>query len=205
MADFKEYSRKRDIAVKRLKRLGVEAHVPTVKEIKSGKYDIETSFTNLTNFLETGRSRSKIRAEARLSVSPEKRREQRNERQRLYRRFKKAEEFRYSEAGSETGNYRSILKGANTLGFNMPPSEVPAFLAYMDYRFSQGTGAFAYAFSTFIDEYQELKRKGYSPDQMIGDYEQFVADQGEIRSRYNGMTGMTEEDVKTSWEHFVRR
>lgn len=205
MADFKEYSRKRDIAVKRLKRLGVEAHVPTVKEIKSGKYDIETSFTNLTNFLETGRSRSKIRAEERLSISPEKRREQRNERQRLYRRFKKAEEFRYSEAGSETGNYRSILKGANTIGFNMPPAEVPAFLAYMDYRFSQGTGAFAYAFSTFIDEYQELKRKGYSPAQMIGDYEQFVADQGEIRSRYNGMSGMTEEDVKTSWEHFVRR
>ena len=205
MSDYKEYTRLRDIAVKRLKRLGVEAHVPTVKEIKSGKYDIETSFTNLTNFLETGRSRSKIRAESRLSISPEERRERRNERQRLYRRFKKAEEFKFSESGSETGNYRAILKGANTLGFNMPPSEVPAFLAYMDYRFSQGTGAFAYAFSTFIDEYQELKRRGYSPAQMIGDYEQFVADQGAIQSRYNGMSGMSEEDVKTSWEHFVRR
>lgn len=205
MADFKEYSRQRDIAVKRAKRMGLDIHIPTVKEIKAGKYEKESAFSTLFKWVETGPSLSKRRADERLSISPEKRREQRNERQRLYRRFKKAEEFRYSEAGSETGNYRSILKGANTLGFNMPPSEVPAFLAYMDYRFSQGTGAFAYAFSTFIDEYQELKRKGYSPAQMIGDYEQFVADQGEIRSRYNGMSGMTEEDVKTSWEHFVRR
>ena len=205
MADFKEYSRQRDIAVKRLQRLGVKAHVPTVKEIKSGKYDVETAFTNLTNFLESGRSRSRIRAEERLSISPEQRREQRNERQRLRRRFKKAEEFRQTEVGRESGNYQAMIKGANTLGFNMPPSEVPAFLAYMDYRFSQGTGAFAYAFSTFIDEYQELKRKGYSPAQMIGDYEQFVADQADIRGRYNAMNGLSEDDVKTSWEHFVRR
>ena len=204
MADFKEYTRQRDIAVKRLKRMGVEAHIPTVKELKSGVFDVQTAFTNLFTFVESGISLSRIKAKERELISPEEIRSKRNEQARLRRRIKKAEEFRET-SGKESGNYRAFLKGAKRLGVDIKPSEVPAFLAYMDYRFSQGAGAFAYAFASFIEDYEELKQKGYSPSQMIGDYERFIADQAGIRDRYNAMEGVSSDSVIESWNRFMNR
>ena len=56
MANFKDYTRLRDIAQKRQKRLsaaGLAApiHIPTVKEIKAGMVDADTAMRTLKSYL----------------------------------------------------------------------------------------------------------------------------------------------------------
>lgn len=200
MPDFKEYTRQRDIAVKRLKRMGLDAHVPTVKELRSGKYDITSAFSSLSFFLESGPSLSKKRAEQRLS--PEEKRIRRNEYQRQHRREKVAERY---ERPTIPHKYRGYVKGLKTLGVNLRPSELPAFFQYIDYRFAQGNASKKYVFDIFVDDYTALLQKGYKPDQIIADYERFQGDQLALAGRADTMSGYTITEAISSWDRFVGR
>ena len=125
--DFKEYSRLRDIAVKRLKRLEEKGNssytyeFPTVKEVR-GMSEQEQSrrFSALSGFLESGPSLSKRRE--RTKASKEERAKDRKEYQRDYRRRKVAQEY---EKPGHPKKYQSYLKGLKTMGLDLKPSQLP--------------------------------------------------------------------------------
>ena len=204
--DYKEYSRQRDIAVKRIKRLeasGVklDVHVPTVKEVRSkGEFEQARLFSALSGFLETGVSLSRRRQ--RTKASEENQREQRRQYQRDYRRQKVAEKY---ERPNVPNKYRGYLKGLKKLGVDLKPSQLPGFFKYMDYRFAQGTASKKYVFDIFVDDYQELLQKGYKPDQILADYEKFEADQIALGERAGSMNGYTVEQAISSWDKYIGR
>ena len=204
--DYKEYSRQRDIAVKRIKRLEasgmkLDLHIPTVKEVR-GKADFEQTrlFSALSGFLENGLSLSRRRARTRASEA--ERAEQRRQYQRDYRRQKVAEKY---ERPNVPNKYKGFLKGLKKLGVDLKPSQLPGFFKYMDYRFAQGNASKKYVFDIFVDDYQELLQKGYKPDQILADYEKFEADQIALGERAGGMTGYTVEQAISSWDKYIGR
>ena len=95
-------------------------------------------------------------------LTEEQRRERRREHSRDYRRRKKT----YDYEPVKGKKYREYLKGVKTMGVDIPPSQLPAFFAYMDYRFAQGAGSKKYVFDIFVDDFQEMLQKGYKPDQL---------------------------------------
>lgn len=183
--DYKEYSRMRDIAMKRIDRLqnaGVNIHknFPKVSKIKSDetlRESKEEIFDNLRKFLQSGITAGNYRKSQRLAmqsaINPE--------------REKK---------------YTAYLKGLYTLGIHIPPEKLGSFFAYMDYRFSQGVSSYKYAFATFSEDYEELVSKGYRPDQIIDDYQKFVADQDDLRYKSEKRKGVPRTKVRKSWVQF---
>ena len=203
--NYKEYSRQRDIAVKRLKRMGVEAHVPTVKELRQNPAGADDAFTKLTTFLTEGPSLRKKREADRIHYTHEQMRERKREYNREYRKRKKAGEFAESRGYISSRGWYGVVKGARTLGLNLKPSEVKGFLAYMEYRFAQGVGSLKYAFARFEEDYEELRNKGYKPDTIIADFEKFSANQAELMSRADGMDGIDSDTAHSLWTRFVNK
>ena len=199
--DFKEYTRMRDIAHKRVARMGLDVHIPTVKELRNDTGEtVVKAFENLRNFLEAGPSLSRRRAAERPVYSPEERAERRREYQRDYRRRKVAKEH---EREAYPKKYQSYVKGVKRLGVDIPPSKLPAFFAYMDYRFAQGNVSKKYVFDIFVEDYQKMLEKGYKPDQILGDFQKFEADQAELAGRAAEMVGLTAEAAISLWDKFI--
>ena len=199
--DYKEYTRMRDIAQKRVKRMGLDVHIPTVKELRNDTGDtVVKAFQNLSSFLETGPSLSRRRAAERPTYSPEERAERRREYQRDYRRRKVAKEYEHEAYPKK---YQSYVKGIKRLGVDIPPSKLPGFFAYMDYRFAQGNVSKKYVFDIFVDDYQKMLEKGYKPDQILGDFQKFEADQAALAGRAAEMVGMTAEAAISLWDKFI--
>ena len=203
MIDFKEYSRLRDIAVKRVKRLQasgqkIDEFFPTVKYVR-GQTDFEQNrlFSALSGFLEGGLSLS--RQKQRTKKTEEQRKKEKREYQRDYRRMKVARE--HEKPGKKS--YQSYVKGLKTLGVSLKPSQLPGFFQYMDYRFSQGTVSLKYAFDTFKDDFLTLLMKGYNPDQIISDFEKFMGDQADLEARAAIMEGKDSAAAKDMWDKFV--
>lgn len=207
MIDYKEYTKLRDIAQKRVKRgqaagVGIDIHIPTVKELKqmgSGAGEIE--MMRLQNFIETGFSLKKRRELEHPAMSVEQRRQRRREQSRRYRRTKVAKEYAREDYPTK---YQEYLKGLETLHMDIPPSKLPGFFAYMDFRFSQGAkGEKKYVFDNFVDDYLKLLEKGYNPENIIADFEKFEADQAMIEERAGEMSGMNYEKAQELWDQFI--
>ena len=209
MIDFKEYTRRRDIAQKRIKRLqqaGVplEVHIPTVKEIRSSTDSsyAERMYTALTEFISSGMSLARRREKAREEASPEVQR--RREKEREYRRKKIAKEY---DAGKKSNTYQGYLKGLKKLGVDIPPAKLPYFFKYMDYRFAQGNTSKKYVFDIFVDDYQTMLKKGYSPAKIVDDFDLFLSNQMELEGRKKKMTGysITAKKAISLWDQYVGR
>lgn len=182
MADFKEYTKYRDIAQKRLKRMEAsgspfQIHIPTVKEIKMKGLDPLDQFKALKKFVEEGPSLAKRREARRIA--------KREERQGYPKK------------------YQSYVKGLDTMGINIPVKQLPSFFAYMDYRFSQGAVAKQYLFDEFVEDYKKLIKKGYSPETIIADYQKFTADQMALQHRKKSMEGWSSQKSFNYWKKFA--
>lgn len=203
--DFKEYTKYRDIAQKRIKRaiaagVPLYVHVPTVKELRQvGEYAQEIEMMRLRQFLETGFSLSGRKKE-RAKISDEERKARRREQQREYRRRKVARELE-----TIPNKYQGYLKGIKKLGVDIPPSKLPAFFAYMDYRFAQGKASKKYVFDIFVEDFQKMLQKGYSANQIVTDFRQFEADQAMLADRAAGMQGTSYEQAISLWDEFIER
>ena len=205
--DYKEYSRQRDIAVKRLKRLqakgyDLNVHIPTVKELRASnvKGEPERNFQALSSYLETGVSLKKIKESQRIHYTQEQISQRKRDYQRDYRRRKVAKKL---ERANYPKKYQGYLKGLKTLGVDIKPSQLSSFFKYMDYRFAQGNASKKYVFDIFVDDYIQLLSKGYKPDQILADYEQFQADQSALQDRADQMSGYSVEDAIASWDKFI--
>ena len=205
--DFKEYIKLRDIAQKRIKRgqaagLGIDAHIPTVKELKNyGETAQQIELMRLQQFLETGFSLSRRREESRVILTDEERRERKRQQSRDYRRRKVAKEYAREDYPTK---YQEYLKGLKTMHMDIPPSKLPAFFAYMDYRFDQRSkGEQQYVFDNFVDDFQKMLKKGYDPNQILGDFKKFEADQAAIEDKAGKMFGMNYDKAQKLWNQFI--
>ena len=225
MTDYKEYTRLRDIAQKRIKRgqaagYGLDVHIPTVKELRQrGEGASEIEMIRLQQFIKTGFSLERRRAASRPKMTEEERKERRREQSRQYRRRKVAREEAREDYPTK---YLEYLKGIETLNrkirkqykdnpakmkrnlIDIKPKDLPAFFAYMDYRFSQGSSRDKkYVFDIFLDDFQEILKKGYDPAQTLADFKKFEADQLAIAERAGNMEGINYDRAAGLWTEYT--
>lgn len=207
MSDYSEYTKQRDIAQKRIKRMQaagvkVDYKVPTVKEIKAGKANLEESFRQLQSFLGSQMNLRARQEAKRVHYTREQEAERKRQYQREYRRMRVAREH---ERAGYPKKYQGYTKALKTLGIDLKPSQLPGFYQYMDYRFAQGNTAGKYLFDIFATEYVKMLQSGYKPNQIIKDYEMFMADQHTLAGREANMQGWTVAEFGRSWDEFINR
>lgn len=208
MAEFnyKEYTRQRDIAQKRIKRLQeagsrISLHIPTVKELRGMTAEDQLRMgAALSTYLEHGASLYRRRNPLGRPMTVEERRERKREQSRLYRRMKVA---RQQERADQPKKYQSYVKALQTLKVDIPPSALPAFFSYMDYRFSQAKSGFKYVIDIYAKDFEKILSKKYKPDQIMADFQKFEADQAMLADRAGNMAGMSGEAAFDLWDKFI--
>ena len=231
--DFRDYTRIRDIVVKRNKRAAAAGlmplvHFPTVKEIRSGFVNPSEALKAVKDYYSSGSQVKAIRQTGLTPViksfpempklppvSKEEKKEKRREQQRAYRRRKKVRETAITpEKGKK---YESYLKALETvsktwrkagfdIGINLrtlTPSQAQAFVEYMDYRFSQGDFTQRYVIDEFIQDFSKLLSKGHSAKQITSDFNQFLENRSQLQNRANNMEGMSNAEVMNLWSQFI--
>lgn len=213
MSDYSEYTKQRDIAQKRLKRLAaagvkVDYKVPTVKEIRAGKANLEESFRQLQSFLGSEMNLQARREASRVHLSKEEAAERRREYQRQYRRQRVARAYEREEYPNK---YQGYVRGINTvrkklagIGINIDikPKDLPAFFAYADYRLEMGGHQKQYIFDLVVQDFQKYLNKGYKPEQIISDFERFVSDQKGLSLSAETMQGYTFREFNSLWNEY---
>lgn len=231
--NFKEYTRIRDIVVKRNKRAAAAGlmpviHFPTVAEIKAGYVDAGQAQRFLKSYYSSG---SQVKTIRQTGLVPETRtfpvmpkpkpltkaeqKEKRREQQRDYRRRKRVREYALTpEKGKK---YESYLKALETvqrtwkrrnfdLGIDLlslSPSQAQAFVEYMDFRFSQGDFTQHYVIDEFIQDFSRLLKKGHKAQNILADYNQFLENRHSMASRMADMEGLSFSDTIQSWYDFT--
>lgn len=231
--NFKEYTRIRDIVVKRNKRAAAAGlmpviHFPTVAEIKAGYVGAGQAQRFLKSYYSGG---SQVKTIRQTGLIPEIRsfpvmpkpkpltkaeqKEKRREQQRDYRRRKRVREHALTpEKGKK---YESYLKALETvqrtwkrrnfdLGIDLlslSPSQAQAFVEYMDFRFSQGDFTQHYVIDEFIQDFSRLLKKGYKAQNILADYNQFLENRHSMASRMADMEGLSFSDTIQSWYDFT--
>lgn len=182
MAGYSEYTRLRDIAVKRAARLSnkglaPEINFPTVKELKAKNISVESAIRSIQKFTNApttvrefkrleGPQRASALSVARNAIANEKRKAAHREANRRYR-----EKMR-----GLTKRERGYIKAAHTLGIKNV-GDTRAFSEYIAMRFSQASEQSPYAIADYTEDFKKLVEKGgYSPKDIVKDYNQFLSD-----------------------------
>lgn len=226
-SNFSEYTRLRDIVVKRNKRayeagLMPLVHFPTVKEIKSGMVSASEARRYVEEYYSSG---SQVRAIRETGFTPEVKRfqelpksnkseaEKKKERKRKQKQYRQNARVRANAPSVEKGEqYQRYLKAARTFAkkfisagmkppFNpdeMTPKEAQAFTEYMEYRFSQADYNQLYVIDEFIADYARLRVK-HKPEDIVKDFEKFLDNRQELENREDAMQGLSGEDFNDLW------
>ena len=208
--DFKEYSRLRSIARKRLERSAAAGlmpliKLPTVKEVRASD-NPEAYMSAVRNILAAGSTVKEIRRSGSAPVvqlpqlpkmpkqlSSEEKRIRRNEQ----KRRSKAKRAVEKAAGSESEGRKRVgyLKALETVAAKwrdagidvgnwlgvMSPGMSKKFVEYMEYRFAQGDYKNRYAIDTFIRDFGTLVQRGYDFNDIQGDFSAFLGKQKELQ------------------------
>ena len=229
----KEYTRIRDIAQKRMKRAAAQGlagsiHFPTIKEIRAGIVDPGQAMRALKNYISGGSTVTAIKQTGLIpefkqfptlppvkKLSEDEKKARKRERDKLYRQRKKIREMTSSPDRIKKGE--SYLKALDTISrqykkmgrdigidlASMTPSEAAAFVAYMDYRFSQGDFTQMYVIDEFIQDFSKLRSKGHKAGAIVNDFNIFLAHQNEVRGRADAMEGLTPGQTRNLWDQFI--
>lgn len=216
-SNYSEYSRLRSIARKRSERLGAAGlaqtvRFPTVKELKAKGVSPAAAMRSVSSFLSsptTVKEYKKIEPQKRPVILPtsmgavvttkqmeriERRREQNRESSRRYR-----ERIR-----NLTKQEKSYIKAAKTLGLHITPSNAKAFSEYMDFRFAQGSDSVHYRIARYVEDYMSIIAKnGYSPSEILNDFNLFLSDRSELMAHADGMNGISPEYIDELFDEFI--
>lgn len=208
--DYKEYSRIRSIARKRIERASAAGateyvFIPTVAQVRQSANPEQ--FMNLVKqYLDvpTLRQSRTTKTEIPTLVLPEapakpKKRttEQQSARRREQSRRSKAKRAVERAAGTEqlarkqVGYLKALetvsekwreagLDVGNWLGV-LSPKKAKSFVDYMEYRFSQGDYKSRYTIDTFIRDFGELVQKGYDFKDIKTDFSAFLVQQKKLQ------------------------
>ena len=150
-------------------------------------------------------------------LSSEEKRQQKRERDRLYRQRRRIRQNALTPEKAK--KYESYLKTLQTVtktwskqGFdlgislsNLTPEQAQAFVEYMDYRFSQGDFKQRYVVDEFIQDFSKLMQSGYKPGQITSDFEQFLENRGQLQGRSDAMEGLSNAESMSLWHEFANR
>ena len=213
---FGSYTQLRDIAVKRAGRLSAAGlapaiHIPTVKELKLAGVAPATAIKNLEAYLAAPTKVSearKLTTEERpvfvqtsrgvevTTSAEEKRLKQRVQARERSRRYRE----RIKNLTEQDQIYR---KAAATLGVYIAPADAKAFTEYMDYRFAQGGDKVTYKMNIYLKNFVKLMKTGYKPEEIIKDFQQYMADRAALENRADSMTGFTPDEVDQLFKDFA--
>ena len=227
MIDYKEYSRLRSIARKRLERLSAAGlapavKLPTVAEVRAS--DSPSYYMNIVqrvlNDVPTLKIARKRETPVNLPIiipAPEitkptdAAKEARRKQQAKAARARKA--VRESAPDQRTAARQlGYLKALQTVSkqwqqagieagswlASMTGKEAKEFVAYLDYRFSQADFNAKYVIPQFIEEFGELKKRGHSLEDIQGDFEKFAAEQTQLKKRRRGANAYGMTEAKLS-------
>ena len=214
-SNYSEYSRLRSIARKRAERLAesgfsAQIHFPTVSELKSqgvsGKAATKAveSFLNAPSTVRAARkaperpvfipTHSGVVVTTQSKAKAERARIAGRERSRRYR----------ERVRSLSKQEKSYIKAARTLGLRITPSQAKAFAEYMDFRFAQGSDSVHYRIARYVEDYMSIiAKKGYSPDEILNDFNTFLRDRTALIDRADSMEGITPEQLDSLFDEFV--
>ena len=207
--NYKEYSRLRSIARKRIERasaagFGEYIFLPTVKQIKESGMP-ELFMQKVQDFLNTGVTLTTARKEkttlpkldiVQLPKPKPVTDEMKKARKREQNRRSKAKRAVVLSSGSEAEARKKVgyLKALETVSAKwrdagvdvgnwlgvMSPGMSKKFVDYMEYRFSQGDYKNRYTIDTFIRDFGTLVQKGYNFNDIKADFGSFLQKQKEL-------------------------
>ena len=238
--DYKEYSRLRSIARKRIERAvaagkAAPVHIPTVKEIRASGKDPERYLANVKSFLESPTSSLAMirktpevkftvidfaekpkRAKKPISEAQRARRNEQKRRSKAKRAVEKSS-ANEAEAKERVGYLKAmdtLVKKWREVGFEagnwlgvLSPSKAKSFVAYMDYRFSQGDYKNKYATDIFIKDFGKMVSKGYNLNDIEKDFDQFLLTEKKLKKNKKKANkyGISSDEIDELWGKFVER
>lgn len=228
--NFKEYTRIRDIIVKRNKRAAAAGlmpliHFPTVKEIRSGYVDPGQALKAVKEYYSSGSQVKAIRQtgltppvrtfpqmppEPKLSTAEKQQR--RREYQRMYRQRQKIKQMsRNARLANQQIGYLKALITLQNRGFDlgvdvtkMTATEAQGLVEYLQYRLSQADFENIYGVVEFTKDMGKLVEKGYTPQQIRTDFEEFLESQKAFTKRGEHMEGLSPDEADRLWHKFYR-
>lgn len=245
--DYKEYSRLRDIAHKRVQRLekaGFDTGIqlPTVAQVRASE-NAYWFFSEIKRFVEEPTTLSQVKKRAAESASPppiykpkfptvkelpketaEQKKQKRRESKRRSRQRKAVSEIAPSGKGNKFKGYlkaaQSIADQWKRLGEisgnveylqnakmirDMTPSQAKAFVAYTEYRFSQGDFTSRYSINTFVEDFADMMQSGRNMTNLQKDFEKFLQDQDVLRGHAEDTNsyGISSGQMMSLWKQFV--
>lgn len=204
-----EYTRLRDIAQKRLGRLAAEGLAPAglafpkLREMKT-EAERKRALADVQEFLASGTKLREIRESGKtVDITPkgivvdDPARLARNARQRERRRERRA------ALQSLTKSQRSMIKGARALGVTINTPDIPSFIAYMEYRFSQYSDSRFYLMADYVEDFQKLRKKN-SSDSIVSDFARFKTDYEQLHSPVD-VPGYSAAEFQNMWNEFINQ
>ena len=209
--DYKEYSRLRSIARKRIERASAAGamqyvRIPTVAEVRASANPDEYMRT-VKQFLNTPKATLRESKREGISMpnvgfapvpaipklSPEQKKIRRREQSRRSKAKRAVE--RAASSAKEAKNKVGFLKALEKVAKDwrekgvdignwlgiLSPAKAKAFTDYMEYRFSQGDYKNRYTIDTFIRDFGELVRAGYNVQDIQGDFDVFLENQKRLK------------------------
>ena len=207
--NWKEYSKLRSIARKRIERASAAGkmeytYIPSVKEVKVTG-NPEMFLAQVKQFLSSGQMLSTVKKTDTI-IPPVKfppapkvqkptdaakiaRRREQNRRSKAKRAVEKSSKSK-AEASKKVGYLKALetvakkwreagIDAGNWLGV-MSPGMSKKFVDYMEYRFSQGDYKNRYTIDTFIRDFGELYKKGYDFKDIKSDFDSFLEKQKQL-------------------------
>ena len=74
----------------------------------------------------------------------------------------------------------------------------------MDFRFAQGSESVHYRIARYVEDYMSIiAKKGYSPNEILNDFNTFLQDRSALMDRANNMEGITPDQMDTLFDDFI--
>lgn len=202
-----EYTRLRDIAQKRLGRLEAAGlampglSFPKLRELKT-EAERASALIELRQFVDAPTQVKQVRNTGNIVaktpagfVVDDPQRIARNEKRRQQRAARK------EALGELTKQQRAMIKGAKTLGIRVVTKDIPAFISYMEYRFSQYSDSRFYLFADYAEDFGRVK-KSRSADQITDDFARFRAEYEQLHEPVDA-TGYSAAEFQNMWNSFI--
>ena len=205
-----EYTRLRDIAQKRLGRLAAAGlavpglSFPKLRDLGT-EAEKKAALRAVRAFVQAGTQVREVRKTGKvvtqtprgiLPIDPERE-------SRLARRRETARKRREVLAGLTT-EQRSMIKGARKLGLTIRTEDIPAFIEYMEYRFSQYSDSQFYLFADYAEDYGKIKKNRKSVSDIVDDFKRFKESYTGLHDEPEG-TGYSAQELESMWTDLIER
>lgn len=210
-----EYSRLRGIAQKRLERLTAKGLAPAgisfpkVSELKT-KSEREKALSRIQSFIASGTTLTDVKKSKQKqrvivvnespvlltekAIKERERRERRNAKRRA----------RYAVTKNLTKAQKALLKGAKTLGLNIPTDKIKSFIEYMEMRFSQVQESQFYAMAKYTEDFETILKKSPGKDDIVADFNRYVSNMDGKENLFNVLPSYGENVVNDIWSNYVK-